>query len=99
MTENSQSNFETFQNPISNPLTPKFYCNSFFAGFNATDVFIISTVNGAPNLILNLPYPVAKMLAQALSGIIGEHEKQLATSIKSLSELQTIINDYQAKKQ
>ena len=70
---------------INSPTIPKLYANGFYGGKSSSDIFIVPTINGNPNIVLHLSFPTAKRLRDYLNNSILEIEKEIG-EIKSLSQ-------------
>lgn len=51
---------------IGNPNLPRLYTNYIIGGHGFSDVFLVTSMNGHPNLVINMPPKVAKQLREML---------------------------------
>jgi len=64
------------------------YANGFLNGIGLTDAYLILLANGRSVGVVNMSLSLAKTLAQNLSVMVEEFEKQTGETIPTLDELQ-----------
>lgn len=66
--------------------SPRFYANNIATAQTLSDIALVMMTNDVPVCVINMPYPVAKTLRDALTILIDKFENLTDTKIKSLEE-------------
>ncbi len=65
---------------------PTTYINGFVSGLGATDVYLVCQTNGQTTLVINMSLSMAKTLAQSLTGLIEQFEKQTGQPVLTMQQ-------------
>jgi hypothetical protein len=73
--------------------TPSFYITGFVTGYSLTEVHLLFHEHGKNSCLVQLSFPVAKSLTNALNTILKNYEEKIGATIPSVEDLnQKMLN-------